>query len=775
MIKAPFNFVPLNKEVFYPDWSEKVSHDIPFEDGESGEIDITITAKSPIFIANHSNRNDDSSKEFCNHNGQYYIPGSSVKGMIRSVLEIMSFSKLTDEQFTDTTYAVRDLSSAKNFYMKQMNQLENTTYCGWLKKESGKFIVEDCGIPGRIHHREIDKALNLSFSSKFKKSISPDMKSAKFKYGIIPSLKEQVNVRGPIKSKTNEKYDVREFYYHDSSNKNSGTLVCTGQPTSRKDSGKMGDGKGFEFLFFDNDTKSDLEISEKIYKDFLFAYFDGRTTEPRESVDWGFWKEKLNNGEKVPVFFQKQGTTVLHFGLSYLYKLPYKYSVKHGVKQNIENKIDLSQTIFGYNNKENKTSLKGRVNFSHFKANDSPNVLDSRTEILGTPRASYYPMYVKQPNADNYKTFMDKDFEIAGRKRYPIHTSSNPYHTSDTGNENVGTTFKPLEDGVIFNGKIRYHNLKRVELGALFSAITFHNTPKTFHSIGLAKPLGYGKINIQVNNQVNLETYLKDFELLMSENIDKWSDSNEIKELLTMSSEQKNTGDYTLGYMELPEFGKLKNHHESLKNYSKLDNVETKKIKTSLSTEDMNKKILLEIDKADIDTLISISKKHKHNNSIINEAFIKKLSLLSLDDNLLDLYRKYTPLRVLLLHKGKITDLKSFNNEYKSIKNNVKKFEGDHPNFNWSKDLDAQEIFNFALDTLKVDGAIIQENALLKKIAYTWSDVKLNDDLLVEIACGDYNNKWPLVEDFKKFLKQGIPTGCSNDGVEMALEELNEK
>ena len=50
MITAPFNFVPLSEKVFFPDWAESVSHDIPFEDGESGIIDIAMTAKSPIFV-----------------------------------------------------------------------------------------------------------------------------------------------------------------------------------------------------------------------------------------------------------------------------------------------------------------------------------------------------------------------------------------------------------------------------------------------------------------------------------------------------------------------------------------------------------------------------------------------------------------------------------------------------------------------------------------------------------------------------------------------------
>lgn len=68
MITAPFNFVPLNEKVFFPLWAEYVSHDIPFEDGESGEIDITITAKSPIFVRDHKDET-----QFCQHNKKYYI------------------------------------------------------------------------------------------------------------------------------------------------------------------------------------------------------------------------------------------------------------------------------------------------------------------------------------------------------------------------------------------------------------------------------------------------------------------------------------------------------------------------------------------------------------------------------------------------------------------------------------------------------------------------------------------------------------------------------
>ena len=49
-IKAPYNFVPFNKTTVTPHWANEISHDLPFQDGLSGEIEITLTAESPIFV-----------------------------------------------------------------------------------------------------------------------------------------------------------------------------------------------------------------------------------------------------------------------------------------------------------------------------------------------------------------------------------------------------------------------------------------------------------------------------------------------------------------------------------------------------------------------------------------------------------------------------------------------------------------------------------------------------------------------------------------------------
>jgi len=571
MITAPFNFVPLSEEVFFPPWAEDVSHDIPFEDGESGVIDITLTAKSPIFVRDH-----EKPEEFCQHNGEYYIPSTSIKGIVKSVLEIMSFSKMS--QFDDDTFAVRDLSSAKNFYMSTMQP--EKILCGWLQKTQDGYVIENCSKPGRISHREIDKAYDVSFAKHFEKEGFE--KTSEFKYNILGETYKEIRVGDMYRSQTNPKYDKREFYRYNS-NGTKGTLVLTGQPTQRKNTGKMGDGKGYEFVFFK--PIETLCLKKEVMEKFLFAYFDKRTTEPKESPDWNFWKEKLYRGEKVPVFFQKEKKNIVHFGLSYLYKLPYKHSVKDGLNANhLKKNLDLAQTIFGYVNK--KEALKGRVSFSHFLATGNVKKLSVRTEILGTPRASYYPIYVEQ-NGNNFTTFMD-DFTIAGWKRYPIHKENSPQKTEDTENENVGTSFTPLKEGAVFRGKLRYHNLKKAELGALISALTYHNTAECYHNIGMAKSLGYGKITIKLNG-IDTQKYLKDFEVAMQTNISNWDTRDQIKELLTMATEQSNTKNSKLEYMKLEDFAKHKTEKSKdiLQRYSRLDNIQTTQLNSLVTSEDL--------------------------------------------------------------------------------------------------------------------------------------------------------------------------------------------
>ena len=56
MIKAPFNFVPLNESPYLPKWADQISQDIPFEDGLLGKLKLRINAETPIFVTTKCRR-----------------------------------------------------------------------------------------------------------------------------------------------------------------------------------------------------------------------------------------------------------------------------------------------------------------------------------------------------------------------------------------------------------------------------------------------------------------------------------------------------------------------------------------------------------------------------------------------------------------------------------------------------------------------------------------------------------------------------------------------
>lgn len=96
----PYNFIEPNKRVFYPqDFGEvsddKISFEKPFSDAQSGVLEIVITAKSDIFTGAFTGKNTDTKtpKDFFKIGENYALSGSSVRGVIRTIAEVLSYAK----------------------------------------------------------------------------------------------------------------------------------------------------------------------------------------------------------------------------------------------------------------------------------------------------------------------------------------------------------------------------------------------------------------------------------------------------------------------------------------------------------------------------------------------------------------------------------------------------------------------------------------------------------------------------------------------------------
>ncbi len=274
-------------------------------------------------------------------------------------------------------------------------------------------------------------------------------------------------------------------------------------------------------------------------------------------------------------------------------KVPYKYNVRQQVEvlqQADANRRDLAEALFGYAGKDD--SLKGRVQVSHaFMEGSVPdNELIETKGVLGTPKASYYPLYLKQRHSP-YKTY-DENEGIAGRKLYRIHKGSTTAELPQAkNNENVGTCFKALPPGQTFRFCITLHNVKEVEVGAILAALTFNHTPGVYHNLGMAKSFGFGKCKIeQTAGNADDERYLHEFEKLMSvftyENSKQlWAQTESITQLVNILGEHD---EEDVKMMKLEEENKSEKGYKYFKDNNHFDHLKEKgyPINTLLSEEE---------------------------------------------------------------------------------------------------------------------------------------------------------------------------------------------
>ena len=548
-IKSPFNFVTVSEKVYFPDWSEQISYDVPFSDGISGTIHLHITTHTPTFVRNGHTK-EDAEKKYPTYNSfskianRYFIPATSIKGEVRNILEILSFSKMDIDR--SSLFAQREWDNTKLYTLKT-NQSE--VRCGWLRRKGNDYEIINCGKPYRISHKRIDEFIGENvmenlFSERNginlnEKKEEKDPKTAIFKYELMKKKGiDLTNLSFEIDEEACNSYNTRRVLVSDNGTIE-GTIVLTGQPDRWAERNNPAitrpKGKYYEFVFANNEEvingKKAYDVSKETFDHYKFIYQD--------SVEWQRIKVDIETKQGVPVFFRVEDNKIKDFGMAFLYKLPYEKSPFEVLPN--AHKIetpDLAQCIFGYTSK-NK-SLKGRVQFGHAFSNDAQSDKDI-TLTLNTPKASYYPIYIQQEGRNGivtrYETY--NDGKLSGWKRYHIRKKT---WEKAMNSEKLDTIIHPVKKGSTFHGSISFHNLRPVELGALLSALTFHGTSGCYHSIGQGKPYGFGKVtyNIELdcdNNNNEIEYYMSSFEYTMGQHT-SWIGSEQVTTLLTIAANE---------------------------------------------------------------------------------------------------------------------------------------------------------------------------------------------------------------------------------------------
>jgi len=569
--RVPYNFVPLSSFILRPEWAAQVSQDYPFSDGYSGELTLQLIARSPLCVGGKQtppNRNQPGKVAFHrNPDGQPEIPGSSLKGMLRNVMEIATFGHFRDVE--NQKLGFRDLTRPKYIDLITKEKVK----AGWLSFEDGNWHLRPCRFV-RVHQRALHEHFGVAFDTWKQKKTAPR------RYQTLGGLRSvSFNTRPRKNSDVDEAHDLGQGTLE-------GTVVVTGQPGPDYTRGKSA--KKHEFVFYDAQPRTAI-VRPRVMADFNQIHED--------TEEWDYWKKQLNKlALGVPVFYHSDTTGAPRsIGLSMMYKVAYSHSlhdaIGHTQREHLQEGVDLAALIFGQIEPDaarGAHSLRGRVMPGQLSPKVSPSKNWVGPTVLSSPKPTFYPAYLEQSSpAKEMRTLMDSDARLAGWKRYPAH----PNHGIDVppppekSQNTVQTTLETVGAGTVFEGKVRFHNLRAVELGALLWCLDFGLQPEICHSLGTGKPIGLGQVGLsltdadirsnnpqhQTDDQAMLSQCREAFVGYMNEQWQQatgdtgaiWTESEQVQSLLAMANPGVEKS--YLGHMpDLEDFTNIKKSKQAL-------------------------------------------------------------------------------------------------------------------------------------------------------------------------------------------------------------------
>lgn len=572
-VYAPYNFVEFPKNpVYIKDEKEIIGHNVmteAAEDGEelfSGEINYTLEAMTPVFV-------DDGTKEhrFCrNAAGKCIIPGSTMRGLIRSHASVLGLGNVRDD-IDDYSLMFRDVAGGldstryktilgtdddnKNSYRTREHKpsIPKNVCAGYIEKTNeGKFVIYRTELDpiddskfaidsslGKMNYYTVSEKyiieLYLSKQEKYRESpelfpfslLIPGMKVRmmnqvkpfRTKEKGIPGIpnNDYIPYNKPISYKLYDDKNISAIKSEDEAGKKDGfkrgVLVSSGYIQKKKviyvipEIDHSGD---------DGSPRIAVELSDEDVRDFKIDYNrreksltlkkNSRYSNNKEKVIEykAFFDLPRETGKKgrKPVFYTLFDGRC-YFGFTPRLRLFYDQTVAEGISKNhVKGKTDLVKAIFGYteaeqrgnhsSEKESIGSRKTRVSFTDAVLSGIEEELPVRYLTLSEPRPTHYLNYLKQSKIGT--TYNSVGMELRGTKQYWLHKEANPGAGTEGFNEKLDSAIKPLNKESRFQGKIRFKNLRKHELGLLLWSIRLEED--SWMNLGKAKAYGYGAMRL---------------------------------------------------------------------------------------------------------------------------------------------------------------------------------------------------------------------------------------------------------------------------------------
>lgn len=607
-VGAPYNFVRLNDKI--SENNNLVFHNVIDDKLISGTINYTITAKNPLFI---SNGNKDNIDFYKNNLGNYTIPGSSVRGLIRSNIQILGIGTF-GQDIVNNTFMYRDVTGAMpkesvkatelgKQYVNIVGKSNNfKVKAGYIKKKG-----DDYYLYGNINNKIDDSYTDVSFYKVKKKNV------VGLDYYYDEYIEKMDTFVKPIKYNTNNEKNIVERLGPECSF--DGYLVKSGYISKKK----------VLYVIPKIDCNNYQKISRNDIESFETDYENKKNKLKKQNRSY----YKLpGNGEIKPIFYLKNNGRI-YFGVTPYMRIYYDKDIFHGIPEcHFDNNIvDFQKSMFGFINKDNTNvnvkSYKSRLCFcdAELKVNKG---FYNRVDILpGMPLASNYKDYLLQDNMNNcnIKSYNSSKFRIRGVKQYwfkGIQYTDKFLNKNNKINGNFKQTIRPIKADSTFCGNIKFNNLNSIELGLLLWSLKLEKG--CYLNIGMGKPYGLGKIGFEIdelsiydyermyslskfslqpfkNETMSIDDYINKYKVYISKKYGKECLSIEsISDFIFMKS--SNIPDEMTRYMELNEYKGNRLPLNNLENMKKpTDDLENIKKPSSNSCEVSDEELMKLVNK----------------------------------------------------------------------------------------------------------------------------------------------------------------------------------
>jgi CRISPR-associated protein (TIGR03986 family) len=544
---APYNFVELPDKVV----PAEPLHDCNCYNlnRHTGKIKCTLTTESPLYTRcgltpdNFTDFGDTPNEElepkerlkraefFSNPaNHKPTIPGSSLRGMLRTLVEIVSFGKIervsNQQHFFFRAVAANPKSDSLGEEYKSLLKKVKSGFL--IKQNDGWYIRPAQAIDGSpfiwVKERDLSRIRTI------------------VKMNQLGYRPQHINVSfGDTQLKSPRRF-TRTVSTNLSLYPHQGVLVTSGNMLEASDNPENLHRRNHCIVATIDESASLLKINDEAIQHYCSALTDFQKQEP-------FHKKMgaLQEDER-PIFYcepQDGQIEVTLFGHSPNFRIPYSPSHDGCAASAVDfipkdlgksDTADLADAIFGFvrNEKcEKDQALAGRVFISDaiyekaasediwFTGNPERTVTP---QILSTPKPTTFQHYLVQTDPEarkrelkHYANKPDKETVIRGHKLY-WHKGRSPSIVLDNpeASESQTTQIKPIKPGVSFTFTIDFENLSDVELGAILWVLKRAEDEEYRLSLGMGKPLGMGAVKI--THQLHLSDRKQRYTKLFKDN-----------------------------------------------------------------------------------------------------------------------------------------------------------------------------------------------------------------------------------------------------------------